>query len=173
MLGLVCLLIGVAGFAVHALAFGRGWDRAERLENAARWWFAAVGVWLFISGLGHVMIPDEIAESIGWPTGSPFQREVGFGDLAWGVVALLCVRVRGTMREAVAIGTGIFLWGAAGGHIYEMLAHDNSAPNNSGVMLYVDIVVPVVSIALLWWLRMAERPQRGGVTVNTQPAAAD
>ena len=157
MVALVCFVIGLAGFVVHWAVRGRHWTDVERLEHAVRWWFAAGGAWLFVSGLGHVMIPDEIAETIGWPAGSPFQREVGFTDLAWGILGLLSVLTRGSFREAYVIGTLVFLWGAAGGHIYEMVANDNSAPNNSGVMLYVDIFAPVANAALLWRLRAGER----------------
>lgn len=42
------------------------------------------------SGIGgfiaHVFISDEVADSIGWNAGSPFQLEVGFANLAIGVL---------------------------------------------------------------------------------------
>jgi hypothetical protein len=37
----------------------------------------------------HVFFPDYAAQSIGWPTGSPFQFEVGVHDGAWGVLGFL------------------------------------------------------------------------------------
>jgi hypothetical protein len=38
---------------------------------------------------GHVLTPDAVAESIGWPKNSPFQQEIGFANLALGVLVLL------------------------------------------------------------------------------------
>ena len=32
----------------------------------------------------------EVAESIGWPSGNPFQAEVGFANLAIGIVGFAC-----------------------------------------------------------------------------------
>src|SRR6476659_8155319 len=32
---------------------------------------------------------DDVARSIGWPPGSPFQWEVGVADLGWGVLGVL------------------------------------------------------------------------------------
>src|SRR5262249_51982096 len=37
----------------------------------------------------RVFFPDQTARSIGWPTGSPFQFEVGLHDGAWGVLGFL------------------------------------------------------------------------------------
>jgi hypothetical protein len=116
-----------------------------------------MGAMFLIAGSGHLFRADEIAESIGWATGSPFQREIGFTDVAWGVLGVVSIRARGSFREAFVLGSLVFLWGAAGGHIYEMVANDNSAPNNSGMMLYMDIIAPVVSVLVLWRLRMTER----------------
>lgn len=156
-LAFVILTIGTAGFLAHWYVRGREWEPRERWEIATRWWLGAMGAMFLIAGSGHLFRADEIAESIGWPTGSPFQREVGFTDVAWGVLGVVAIKARGSFREAFVLGSLIFLWGAAGGHIYEMVANDNSAPNNSGMMLYMDIIAPVVSALVLWRLRIAER----------------
>jgi hypothetical protein len=153
----VILLMGTVGYVGHWFLRGRAWSTREKWEYATRWWLGANGALLLIAGSGHVFNADEIAESIGWAPGSPFQREVGFGDIAWGVVGLAAIKVRGSFREAFVLGTAIFLWAAAGGHIYEMVVNDNTAPNNSGMMLYMDIVAPIVSVLVLWRLRVAER----------------
>ncbi len=157
MLAFVILAIGTAGFIAHWWLRGREWTATERWEYAVRWWLGAMGALLLIAGSGHVFNADEVAESIGWAPGSPFQREVGFGDMAWGVVGLVAIKARGSFREAFVLGSTIFLCAAAGGHIYEMIANDNSAANNSGMMLYMDILAPIVSVLVLWRLRTAER----------------
>jgi hypothetical protein len=38
--------------------------------------------------MGHYFLSDPVAESIGWPTGNPFQLEVGFANLAVGILVL-------------------------------------------------------------------------------------
>ena len=59
-------------------------------------WQIAIGLGLgyVYAGMGHLFVPDKVAESIGWPAGSPFQREVGMWDAAMGIVALLCLKFR-------------------------------------------------------------------------------
>jgi hypothetical protein len=169
---LVWYVIGVLGFAVHAAWRGRSWSGQERLEAAVRWWFLSGGLWLLFSASGHLFVPDQVAESIGWPAGSPFQREVGFSDLAWGVLGIACVRVRGSFREAFAVGTLLFLWGAAGGHIYELVTEDNRARNNAGILLYVDILAPAINVLLLWRLRLAERETPESPSPRLEAAAS-
>jgi hypothetical protein len=57
--------------------------RDRRLEIFLLYLF---GVGVAGSGIGgffgHFFISDSVAESIGWPTGNPFQLEVGFANLA-------------------------------------------------------------------------------------------
>jgi hypothetical protein len=168
----VCLLVAVVGYSIHMLLRGRQWTAQQRLERAVQWWFGGGGLWLLVAASGHLFAADEVAKSIGWPPGSPFQREIGFSDLAWGVLGVLCIRMRGTFREAFVIGTGIFLWGAAGGHIYEMITEDNFSRNNSGLLLAIDILLPVADAALLWRLRVAEKCVEGVSTSRLGAATA-
>src|SRR5262249_34227450 len=44
----------------------------------------------------HVFFPDQAAELIGWPPGSPFQLEVGFHDGAWGLLGFLSILIGGS-----------------------------------------------------------------------------
>ena len=48
-----------------------------------------IGVAGIIGATGHLFKADDVARSIGWPTGSPFQWEVGVADLGWGVLGVL------------------------------------------------------------------------------------
>jgi hypothetical protein len=81
------LLAGVIA-AVHIL-----WIRISgwRAIGIVLMWQLAVGLGLGLlwAGLGHLLMPDTVAESIGWTTGSPFQREVGMWDVALGAVGVL------------------------------------------------------------------------------------
>ena len=63
------------------------------------------------SGIGgfiaHLFISDEIADSIGWPTGSPFQLEVGFANLAIGILGAVAAGRRDGFREATVIAVTV------------------------------------------------------------------
>src|SRR5262245_49413322 len=65
----------------------------------------------------HVFFPDEAARMIGWPTGSPFQLEVGFHDGGWGLLGFLCLWFRGSFWTATGLGWSFFMLGAAYGHL--------------------------------------------------------
>jgi hypothetical protein len=64
--------------------------RERRLEIFLLYLF---GVGVAGSGIGgffgHVFISDPVAESIGWPTGNPFQLEVGVANLAVGILGIV------------------------------------------------------------------------------------
>lgn len=69
-----------------------GW---QAIGSVLMWQLAiGLGVSLIWAGFGHLLMPDQVATSIGWQTGSPFQREVGMWDLALGIVAVLCLIFR-------------------------------------------------------------------------------
>jgi hypothetical protein len=115
-------------------------------------WQLAVGLGLgFIwAGLGHLLVPDQVAASIGWAAGSPFQREVGMWDLALGIVGVLCLKIRNEgFFAATIIGTGLFSIGAGLGHVYELIVHGNTAANNAGAVMYLDLFYPLFLAGLL------------------------
>jgi hypothetical protein len=78
----------------------------------------------------HVFFADETARSIGWPTGSPFQFEVGLHDGAWGVLGFLCIWIGGLFWLATGLGFSLFMLGASYGHLREMVIEENYAPYN-------------------------------------------
>jgi len=91
---------------------------------------------------------DEIAASIGWPPGNPFQQEVGFANLAVGALGLLAFRFRDSFWLATIIAGSIFLVSAGIGHIYHIyhiyhiVVDSNLSPNNAGMILVSDIACP-------------------------------
>jgi hypothetical protein len=112
----------------------------------------------------HVFFGRMAAAFIGWAD-SPFQLEVGFASLGMAAVGLLAFRGSFDMRLAAIVGPACFLWGAAAGHICQMITAHNFAPGNAGVIFYSDILVPLVGFIFLWLQRRAAAPQRA-------PAAA-
>ncbi len=99
--------------------------------------------------MGHTARAKETAEEIGFPAGNPFQTEVGFANLAFGVLGLLCARFRGPFWFATAVGHAVFMLGAAAGHVREMVKEKNFEPGNVGAVFYYDILAPLAHLGLL------------------------
>lgn len=57
--------------------------------------FFSIGLGGLYAFMGHAFLADEVAREIGWPTGSPFQFEVAIANLAFGILGVLCVKIRG------------------------------------------------------------------------------
>lgn len=125
---------------------------------------------LFNIGIGyvnnffmHTVFAEFVAEFIGWES-SPFQHEVGFASLGFGVIGLLAFRGSFDLRAASIIGPTCFLWGAAGVHIQDMIRSQNFAPGNAGVVFWTDIFLPIIGLALLYqqYTIQKQEGKRGG-----------
>jgi hypothetical protein len=65
----------------------KNYHGSRALETFLMWQIAiGLGLGCLYAGTGHLLLADKVAESIGWPTGNPFQREVGMWDAAMGIV---------------------------------------------------------------------------------------
>jgi hypothetical protein len=109
----------------------------------------SIGVSFFYNFVMHVFFGEMAARFIGWAD-SPFQLEVGYASLGYAVVGLLAWRGRFGLRLAAVVGPSLFLLGAAGGHVYQMVTAHNFAPGNAGVVFYTDILLPLIGFVLLW-----------------------
>ncbi len=112
----------------------------------------SIGLTGIIAFFGHFFKADEVAEKIGWPTGSPFQREIAFSNLGIGVAGILCFFFRDDYWLAVIIMSSVFLTGAGIGHIYEQKKSENLSEYNTGTVVTYDLLMPVVLIVL--WVLM-------------------
>ncbi|WP_131782645.1 DUF6790 family protein [Legionella gresilensis] len=97
----------------------------------------------------HVFFGEMVARFIGWEN-SPFQNEVGFASLGFGVIGVLSFWSHLGFRAATIIAPALFLWGAASVHIYDMITTHNFAPGNAGVIFWSDIFIPVFGFILLY-----------------------
>jgi hypothetical protein len=109
----------------------------------------AVGFYYLCNFVVHVFFGETTARFIGWEQ-SPFQAEVGFASLGFAVVGFLAFRGSFGLRLAAIVGPACFLWGAAGGHVYQMITAGNFAPGNAGIVFYTDILIPIIGFTLLW-----------------------
>lgn len=105
----------------------------------------AGGIWAFI---GHTVFADMVAASIGWPAGNPFQQEVALANLAIAVLGILSVWYTEKFRLAALTTYAIFMMGAGIGHIWQIITVHNMAVNNAGLVLWLDLGMPLV----LWGL---------------------
>lgn len=148
------LFLIVAGSLIHL------WRRPQlRTSNGVAetflFYFIVIGIGIIgvAAFVAHAFFGPDIAKEIGFPAHNPFQFEVAVSDLAFGVLGVLCIWIRGNFWAATVIGASIFLLGDAYGHINEWVAHNNTQPGNIGGPLYADIVIPVASLILLAYVR--------------------
>ena len=116
--------------------------------------FFNIGLQGLLAASGHILMPNTIAEQIGWPTGSPFQFEIGIANLAVGVAGVMCVWFGAGFKLATVLINSIFLFGAAYGHFVQQ-AKGDIAPLNTGVFLYFgDIIIPAIILVLMLYYYM-------------------
>lgn len=116
------------------------------LRNFIFWGIGATYLYNFVM---HVFFAEMVAGFIGWAN-SPFQYEVGFASFGFSAVAFFGYRSSFDFRLASILGPSFFLWGAAIGHIYQIITKNNFAPGNAGIILFTDILTPFIGFFLLW-----------------------
>lgn len=107
-----------------------------------------VGVGGLIAAMGHTIFRDQVAESIGWPAGNPFQLEVGFANLSLGVAGVMCAWYSGRFWLAVIVVVSVFLLCDATGHVVAMARSHNFNPGNAGFPFWWDLILPTLLIVL-------------------------
>jgi hypothetical protein len=153
MFSILPLLVG----GVH-IALDRTVTSHERRSEVMLIYLLALGV--TASGMagffGHLFLSDIIAESIGWPSGNPFQLEVGFANLALGILGIKAVERRDGFREATVIAVAVFGFGATIVHLIDIVETGNLAPGNT-VQNISNLLKPTLLILILTASRRAER----------------
>lgn len=158
------LVVLVIGCGIHVLLDRKPNRRTGHrvVELALLWVMVWLGAWAVMGGLLHIgPTSGEIAEGIGY-TQSMFQWEVGWADIAVGVLGVGCawkVRRDGWLTAAVVV-LAICFWGDAIGHVMQYSAHDNMAPSNVWA-IPSDILQPLLAIILLIAYRRGERKVAG------------
>jgi hypothetical protein len=157
---LTFLVIGLIASAIAFWAKPAPRSRAQLIEALFSYFLLfSVGFSFLYNFVMHVFFGAMAARFIGWAD-SPFQAEVGFASLGFAAVGFLAFRGDHGLRIAAVVGPSLFLLGAAGGHIYQMITAHNFAPGNAGIIFWTDILVPAIAFALLW-LQSRERKREG------------
>jgi hypothetical protein len=124
--------------------------------------FTTMNAVLFLLGsaslgtaIAHMFFGPAIARSIGWQPG-PFQFEVGAANAAIGVAAI----VMGAAFEPASwlgpiLAALVFLGLAGVGHIVDIVRHRNLSINNAGPILFLDFLIPLVTLGLWIWLMLS------------------
>jgi hypothetical protein len=128
----------------------------------------SIGISFLYNFVFHVFAGQFAASVIGWAD-SPFQAEVGYASLGFGLVGLFAFRSTLNVRGVAVLGPACFLLGAAIGHIINIAATGNDAPGNSGAILYTDIALPIIGAAFWFAQRHFERR----ATARTETTVAD
>ena len=146
---LTFLLLGLIAAAVAILRRPSPRTAAVVVEAVFAYYLLfSVGLAFLYNFVMHVFFGAMTARFIGWDD-SPFQTEVGMASLGYAAVGFLAVRGGFGMRAAAVVGPAVFALGAAGVHIYQMIAAGNFAPGNAGLVLYTDIGGPLIGLILL------------------------
>jgi hypothetical protein len=118
----------------------------------------ATGLGGFLAAAGHLFIADDVARSIGWAAGSPFQTELAYACLAMGVLGVTCFWFRDGFWLATIVFATVFLGGTAIVHVQQMMRLGDFAPGNASTVI-PDLLGPV-TLWLLWLLarRARDRP---------------
>lgn len=157
---LTFLVLGAVAGLIAAWRRPEGPTRANVAEALLAYFILfTIAVAYFYNFVFHVFFGELAAGFIGWAN-SPFQAEVGYASLGFAAVGLLAFKGSCSVRLAAILGPALFQWGAAAEHIRDLLATGNTAPGNAGIMLYSDILLPVIGFALLW-LRYRHKPADG------------
>ena len=155
------VVIALVGAAIHLHRDSRPRSAARTLEIFLVWWMVvAIGIGSIFGAMFHFFDGPSTAREIGYTNGDGgFQTEVGFADLAIGVLAVLCIWFRDRFLLAAVLVVSISYLGDAYGHLHQEAIHDNHDPDNTGLVLWADFIQPLVAIALY---ALRERALRRG-----------
>ena len=107
-------------------------SRGHKLEIYLLYLFGLGVAGSGISGwFGHMFLSDIVAEGIGWEAGSPFQLEMGFANLALGVLGLIATARRDGFREATVTAVTVIGVGATIVHLIDIFETGNLSPGNT------------------------------------------
>jgi hypothetical protein len=86
-------------------------------------------------------------------------------DLAIGVTACVAFSLDLNFKAAAVSAASILLLGDAVGHVRQMVVAGNFAPGNAGVPFYMDVVCPLLAIALL----LVAKRQKDTLRISYRP----
>jgi hypothetical protein len=121
------------------------------LKNVVSTYIPFAGMWFWA---GHFFAPDTIANSIGWPKGSPFQQEVAFANLSFAIAAFYVsnTSVDPSAFKAIAVAYVSWLSGCLYVHVTDIIKNKNYSVNNA----FAAPLTALVTISVLVYLVKTE-----------------
>lgn len=159
---LVSIVLGIAVSTEAQLRGRKDISRAQVIETISMNTFGITGFASIVSFFIHFFFADRVAQSIGWEAGSPFQLEVAGANLAVGLLGFGGFWRRDFWLPYVISKTA-FLWVAGITHMIDLIDHNNFAPGNAGLTLYMDFIWPLIYIGLLFLLQRYGRKAPAGM----------
>lgn len=144
--------IGILGFILHVYML----PRKERTKSRVLELFLlyqlvfSLGVTSLISFIGLTFMSEYIADYMQWPL-CPFMQELGNVNLAFGILGILCIWYRGLFWMATIIGFSIWILSDGIHHLALYFTENDAIGGNIGVMLYTDIIVPIILLILYYF----------------------
>jgi hypothetical protein len=135
--------------------------RGKLFEVIAMVTFGIGGFASITAFFSHYFFSDMVASSIGWPLGSPFQKEVAGANLALGLIGFMGFWRRDFWLPYIIAKTS-FLWVAGITHIIDLSLHQNMAAGNAGLTLYMDFLWPMIYFLLYWLAARYGKPAPAG-----------
>ena len=142
------IAVTIISISVHLIST-RNKERKETILEIITIYTIGLAGWFSISSgiFGHIIYADEVATGIGWPLNSGFQMELAFAAIGIGLVGGIGFWNRSFWLPYIIAKTP-FMWGAAFTHVLHMLRHKNFSPSNTGIVVYWDILLPILLIVL-------------------------
>lgn len=146
MVSLPIIILGISLLFTFSVAYfqGNGMTR----ERALIAYLVATGFSLIFGGVGHIFAPLTVAKQIGWKVAPQFQFEIGIANITFGILSMLTFFYRREFILSTIIATAIWGWGNSIGHIRSYVKESNISPGNTGWALYLDLLLPLISIFL-------------------------
>jgi hypothetical protein len=154
-------LLGIIIFAWVIISHLKERTRGKIFEVITMVTFGIGSFASITSFIMHFFFSDMVASSIGWPLGSPFQKEVAGANLAVGLLGFLGFWRRDFWLPFVISKTA-FLWIAGITHVVDIAQNQNLAMGNAGLTLYLDFIWPLIYILLLWLTARYGKPAPAG-----------
>lgn len=155
--------IVIIGWIVHVFADRKPDRRTGHrvLELFLIWWLATQGFFTIMGGIFHLTgLAHQLAVEIGYAP-SMFQWEVGWADIAVGVLAFGCIWKRDSWMTAAVVAYSLALFGDGIGHVMQYSAHHNVAPDNLWA-IPTCFLVPLVAIVCLIFYRRGQKKLAAG-----------
>lgn len=162
------LVLGLVGFFIHLFVSKEPRTPLRIAELFLLYQLVfSVGLTSLLAFYGLTFMTDFVAAFSGWPT-CPFAKLLGNVNLAFAVLGILCIWIRGNFWLATILGVSIWLLGDAVTHIIDMIVNQNYAPGNVGATLLTDIFIPLVLLVTYVIYRILQNKE-GGTSLNGRP----